>query len=449
MFNSSFSKIVFCIIYFNIIAFNLTANIIFQDSTTGKSLHINFWNQTMMRYYDLNPGTMVKDEEVTNMLDVGIRRMRMSADIQPIPIAKIFIQVGINNQSFLTGGGTGTGGNGYGKKPGLFFHDAYSSFTVVNKKSKKHTDRIFSMHLGAGLHAWTGVSRLTNGSSNKILNIDFPLFNFPTLERSDQFGRQLGIFTHGNIAKFNYRFSVNKPFATDMVPAKENTAVDASSHKTLSKAGYVYYQFKEIENNTTAFLAGTYLGDKEILNIGGGFYQANDATQSRDGNKIQKHNNLVLGFDIFYDKPFSINNKKSNLTVYSVLYQYNYGPNYTRLAGVMNPGTLSASATLNAFEGAGNNHINLGTGRIFYTQTAWVLPSNNTIKFQPFGTYAYKNLTAIKQIGHFYDIGTHVLINKHQAKLSLQYSNKPLYAMDAQQVLKRTNEWIACVQVLF
>jgi hypothetical protein len=41
----------------------------------------------------------------------------------------------------------GTGGYGAGKKPGLFFHDAWNEYAVVLPKDKK-----FSMSLGAGLH---------------------------------------------------------------------------------------------------------------------------------------------------------------------------------------------------------------------------------------------------------------------------------------------------------
>ena len=60
---------------------------------------------------------------------------------------------GINNQSFINGGGSGTLGTGSsataqgGKRPQLYIHDAWTEYAVKPGK----------LHLGAGIHYWNGV----------------------------------------------------------------------------------------------------------------------------------------------------------------------------------------------------------------------------------------------------------------------------------------------------
>jgi hypothetical protein len=50
----------------------------------------------------------------------------------------ILTHFGINNQTFTNGGAgtSGTGGYGAGKKPGLFFHDAWNEYVVLPEKIK-------------------------------------------------------------------------------------------------------------------------------------------------------------------------------------------------------------------------------------------------------------------------------------------------------------------------
>jgi hypothetical protein len=47
------------------------------------------------------------------------------------------------------------------EKPGLFFHDAWNEYAVVLPEK----DKKFSMSLGAGLHNYMGLSRLTMAST--------------------------------------------------------------------------------------------------------------------------------------------------------------------------------------------------------------------------------------------------------------------------------------------
>jgi hypothetical protein len=82
----------------------------------------------------------------------------------------------------------------------------------------------FSLSIGAGLHYYMGLSRMTMSSTLNYLTIDAPIFNWPLIENSDQFARQIGIFAKGKYNKWEYRFSINKPFATNQTPVNVTDA---------------------------------------------------------------------------------------------------------------------------------------------------------------------------------------------------------------------------------
>lgn len=417
----------------------------------SKYLKFGFWNQTWLRFIENNPGTAVNGVPQETTYDAGIRRMRITATAQLSPRYLMFVQMGINNQSFITGGGTGTGGNGAGKKAVFFFHDAYNEYTVVPNidfDTKKSNN--FSLYLGAGLHSWNGVSRLTNASSSKMLTADLPVFNFNTIEVSDQFARQIGIFAHGEYKKLGYRLNVNKPFATNLVPAVGAGALDNNASGKLSFAGYFDFQFFDKENRSTAFLPGSYLGEKKILNIGAGFYSTKDGTMTQPSTGVfENHDISIFGLDVFAELPVGAKDKNMSLSVYSVLYDYDFGPNYIRTTGLMNPGTADPNFTGTiAKEGFGNARYLLGTGQIWYTQAGFLLPRfSDKVRIQPYAAYTLKKLEALSENGSYYDLGTNILLDGHNAKISLQYSSRPLYESATNTVFKRAGEFLASIQI--
>jgi hypothetical protein len=417
----------------------------------SKYLKFSFWNQVWFRVIENNPGTLVNGVPQSTTYDAGIRRMRITATAQLSPRYLMFFQMGMNNQSFISGGGTGTGANGAGKKAVFFIHDAYNEFTVIpsiNSDTKQVND--FSLYVGAGLHSWNGVSRLTNASSSKMLTLDLPVFNFNTIEVSDQFARQMGVFAHGEYKKIGYRINVNKPFATNLIPAVGAAALDNNKSGKLSYAGYFDYQFFDKENRTTSFLTGTYLGEKKILNVGAGFYSTKDGTLTQPSAGVFKnHDIMILGLDVFTELPIGPKNKKMSLSVYSVFYDYDFGPDYIRTTGIMNPGTANVDFLgPTAKEGYGNAKYLLGTGQIWYTQAGFLLPKfSDKIRIQPFAAYALKKLDALSANGNYYDVGTNFLLDGHNAKISMQYSNRPLYDKITNTVFKRAGEFITSVQI--
>ena len=238
-----------------------------MNLNTEGSKYVRFliWNQIWARSIDNNPGTLVNGTPSDNTMDIGARRLRMLAYAQISPRYLILAHFGINNQTFVGGGGsgtTGTGGYGQGKKPQIFFHDAYNEYAIVpsvNPDTKKANP--FSLSLGAGLHYFNGVSRLSSASTINFLMIDAPVFNWPLIENSDQFARQYGIYIKGAYKKLHYQFSLDKPFATNVaVRDSANTAVDNNGDAAGAVSGYADYQFLDQESNLLPFRVGTYIG---------------------------------------------------------------------------------------------------------------------------------------------------------------------------------------------
>ena len=389
-----------------------------------KYVQLGIWNQVWFRSIENNPGTAVNGNAQDNSTDAGIRRFRLTAQFEVNPRYRIFMQVGMNNQTFISGGGSGSGANGAGKRPSFFVHDAYNEYDII-LKNKEHKNP-FSLSLGAGLHAWNGVSRLTNTSTSKMLTADIPTLNFPTIEMADQFARQFGIFIHGELGKLAYRMNVNKPFATNQTP-QVNRAFDNNKNGNLSFAGYFDYQFLDKDAQNTSFLSQSYLGEKDMFNIGAGYYSAPKSTISINPNTNQEevHNTNVFGLDVYLDKKVGDRSKKMAFTLYSVLYNYNFGKNYYRTTGIMNPGEADPSFTgQTALEGFGNNRINFGTGNVWFTQTGFLLPEfSKEVRLQPYVIYTLKDLKALNQTGHYFDLGINLLFHNHNAKLTLNYGS--------------------------
>lgn len=393
------------------------------------------WNQIWLRSSQMNPGTMIGDEGISQQEDIGLRRLRLLAYAQISPRYMIVTHIGINNQTFINGGASGssgTGGYGNGKKPGLFFHDAWNEYAVVLPKE----DKPFSLSLGAGLHYYMGLSRMTMSSTLNYMTIDAPIFNWPLIENSDQFARQIGVFAKGKYNRIEYRFSINKPFATNQIPvdvADEAVAraVDNNNNAHWSKAGYVEYQFFDKESNFLPFKVGTYLGTKKMLNIGAGFYTAPSSTKTSVNGETERHATNLFSGDVFLDLPIGNKEKKMAFTGYSVFYSYDFGPNYLRNIGIMNEGVADSNFTGDrALAGPGNLQPMIGTGSIWYTQAGVLLPNKNEkpkVRIQPFAAYTYKNFDALEKASNQFDFGTNFFLDGHHAKITAQYSNRPIY----------------------
>lgn len=412
------------------------------DEKGDKYLRLIFLNQIWFRTNANNPNTIVNNELSERTTDIGLRRSRMIAYAQLSDRFMVLTHFGVNNQSFSSGGAygsNGTGGYGLGKKPGIFMHDAYVEYTILPDWDKAiQKQNKFSLYIGAGLQPWNGVSRMTSASTLNITTLDAPIFNWANIDHSDQFGRQLGIYAKGNWSKWSYNFNLSKPFATNLTPTidpiRGQVAVDNNGDSKLAIQGYVDYQFLDKESNFLPYRVGSYLGKKRVFNIGAGFYHQKDGTKSMATNgALTKHPINLFSADVYADLPLGAGLKQGSLNFYSAFYNYNFGPNYYRNMGIMNTATgldpLAHPAT-SSISGAGNNRLMLGTGNLLYSQLGYMLPKftqNQRYRLMPYIAYAYKDLESVDEASHSFDMGTNLLLNGHNAKITAQYSQRPLY----------------------
>ena len=407
----------------------------------SKFIRFIVWNQMWARVIENNPGTLgVNGLPANTSSDIGIRRARVLAYAEISPRFMILTHWGINNQTFTNGGvpgggATGNPGNipvtvdpetGLGsasgassKKPQLFFHDIWSEYKIFDE-----------LYIGMGLHYWNGISRMTSHSTLNFMAIDAPIFNWPLIELTDQFARQFGFYAKGQLGKIDYRLALNKPFAvggggrydeSTQRPVAANIVND-----NWATQGYIAYQFLETENNKLPFFVGSYLGTKKVFNIGAGWHHHPGATTSIsfDGS-VNAHDISLIGLDTFLDLPL---NKASGtaLTTYAVYYHYDFGPNYMRNVGIMNVGFGSGSTQ----NGPGNAQPTIGTGNIFYTQSGLLLPKRilgDKGRLQPFGALTHKQFEFFDEGSWQYDLGLNYYINGHHSKITLQYSQRPLF----------------------
>ena len=419
-----------------------------------KYVRFILWNQIWLRNTEMNPGTMVSDEATKNTWNIGNRRLRALAYAQITKRYMVLMHFGINNQTFINGGApgtTGTGGYGNGKKPQMFFHDAWNEYAVVLPGEAGK----FSLSLGAGLHYYMGLSRMTMASTLNFLTVDSPIFTWPLIDNSDQFARQMGMFAKGKYGKFEYRFSLNKPFATNLAPVDvtnpaARVAVDNNGNPKFSKAGYVEYQFLDSESNLLPFKVGSYLGTKKVFNLGAGFYHQKDGTRTSVNSQIEKHDIALYAVDAFADLPLGNAKNKMALSAYAGFYNYNFGPNYLRNLGIMNVGSNDPNFIGDkAIAGAGNLQPMIGSGNIYYLQAGLLLPSNADkpkIRIQPFAAYTNKNFKALENSSSQFDIGANWFIDGHHAKLTTQYSTRPTYT-SASAEPKSKGEFILQFQI--
>lgn len=409
------------------------------DTTGKRYLRIINWHQFWLRYTENNPGSVVNGEPTNSQFDVAIRRSRFLFLTQLNPRFRIITHFGINNQTLLSGGVNGLDA----KKPQLFIHDAAVEYNG-------YQDYIV---LGAGLHAWRGLSRLTNASTINFLAYDAPILNFFEIDAADQFARTMGFYAKGKIKKIDYRFSFNFPFiirnnspfsVLDTTLAKNGLTqatyrAHGPSHPGIE--GYVMYQFKDNELNLLPYTVGSYLATRKVLNVGLGFVYYPDmmwglkTQQNAQGNIQARDTSLYamrhFGLDVFYDAPLNAD-KSLGLTTYTAGYWFNYGPNYLRTLGVSNPAEAPAVGSKAAqqftFSGAGNSLPLFGTGVAFYHETGLVLPQFKKIgRIQPYYAIIAANYERLADPVWVIDTGLNFLIDGQHAKITLNYRNRPVF----------------------
>jgi hypothetical protein len=392
------------------------------------SRYIRFinWHQVWVKYNQNNDGSTLAGKSIEQGVDMGLRRSRFLTYAQLNNRFLILTHFGIDNQNTFSGGAPTLGA----KKPQLFLHDAYVEYTVFKDY----------LNIGAGLHYWNGISRIANASTLNFMTQDAPIFNWANIDKSDQFGRFMGIYAKGKIKKLDYRLAVNDPFQANDAKSITTNVSDYNPYATSwNTAGYINYQFWDQENNLLPYMVGTYLGSKKVFNIGFGFQHQKDAMWYRntDGDTLNQDQTLLAG-DVFLDVPLN-KSRKDALTVYAGYFNYNFGKNYVRSIGVMN--SADGGGALR-----GNAVPTIGTGQILYGQIGYLLPEfSDNMRLQTYAAYAHSRFEGLRNATNeivpvnTLDVGVNMFMAGHHSKITLNYRARPDFTNIESLTYK--NEW--------
>jgi hypothetical protein len=397
------------------------------------SLYFRFatWLQVWGRAIQQNPGTALggaydPDNNVyvggnhdTWYGDAAIRRARFLMFGQIFPRTFLLMHIGINNQTFRNA-----------RKPQVFFHDAFAEFQLSRNNA---------VYFGGGLLYWNGISRMTNASTITAMSLDLPIVNWPLIETSDQFARQLGFYLKGKFGLFDYRVSVTRPFTPYEVSLNAGTPVDPTAvpgvasfredAQTWAYSGYFMLQFLDEESDVLPYTVGTYIGAKKVFNFGFGGYTQPWAMQYADATtgEIKSSTDVITGVDLFLDMPFKTEHGGA-ATWYAVYYYMNFGPNNIRNIGIMAEGAVDPTDNP-SFNGAGNRYPMIGTGHTVYSELGFVLPFTvgQEIKFQPYVNTQLSKFEALDDMMAHFGLGLNMFVHNHNAKVSLEYRNRPIF----------------------
>ena len=284
------------------------------------------------------------------------------------------------------------------------------------------------------------------------MTLDVPVFLQYSVDQIDQFDRRLAIYARGQVGKLDYRAYVSNPFPVTTNGLTSPTTGISTNATFINPSvfpngsgpginnqfgGYLAYNFFENEGHTTPYMTGTYLGTKKVFNLAIGAVYQKTATWrlSPDANGALKDtsydNMLHVSFETFLDMPLN-KEKGTAISAFGGYYNTNYGKNYLRYNGIMNPGTGS-NASNNVQGGAfGNSLPMFGTGQVGYVQFGYLLPKNllgeKNGQLMPFVSGQYADYYALQNKGMLLvDAGFNWLVNGHKSKISIDYQSRPTF----------------------
>ena len=416
-------------------------------------------NQTWLRYTQNNPGSMRMNHPESETYDIGLRRTRIQFMGFLSARTFIYFQFGQNNFNSLYNSNTPalpyTVSN---RKLAAFFHDALCEYKLSKNNALK---------IGAGLTIMNGLSRFSQPSISSIATMDLPIFLQYSVDQIDEFDRRLALYARGQWGPLDYRFYVSNPFPVtsngNAPPAaitytsqfvNPNLFIDKTG-RPLSNSpgignqygGFLSYNVFDSETHTTPYMTGTYLGNKKVCNFSAGWvYQKNAMMRL---NRLSEtlvdtvfEPMLQLGLETFLDVPIQ-KTKGTAMHVFAGYYATNYGKNYLRFNGIMNPANalIPANYPVSYLSGSayGNAYPMFGTGEVWYFQWAYVLPKSLLGEphgqLMPYASTQYARYEGLQGARMWvWNTGMHWLIKGHQAKISLDYQNRPTYYYKDQQI---------------
>lgn len=383
--------------------------------------------QIWLRHTDLNPGSTINGYEVGDYSDISIRRLRFQVYGQITDKVFFYTQFGQNNFNFMSP-----------KFTGSFFHDATLEY---------HLDK--KLHLGTGLTAWNGLLRHSSPSIGSIMSLDAPLYLQATNGVNDQFLRKLSVYAKGQLGRLDYRLILTQPM--DLIGGTSTATSPTETDFTFSNEppkkqvhGYFKYMFEDIESNLLPYEKGTYLGGKNVINLGAGFLYQPDALWALDqGGNVIREDMLLYGVDFFLDRKVTASNI---LTTYLALSNYELGSGYIRNVGVDG---FADSGSGNA-GGPGNAFPMIGNGTTFYGQLGYLLSSlvlGEDGIFQPFIASQWSDYDFLSDPMWMYEIGANYLIHgAHGQKISVVYQSRPTFSSENNEAVFTTRKGMTVLQ---
>jgi hypothetical protein len=398
----------------------------------SRYLKWTFLNQTWIRFNDSNPGTTVLNQPANNTFDIGLRRTRIQFYGQISDHVFFYTQFGQNNFNFLAQ-------NAGNRKLQAFFHDALGEYKVW-----KDNDRL---KFGGGLTIANGLSRFSQPSVGTIMTMDVPVFAQATVDQTDEFSRKLSVYARGQLGKLDYRLVLSDPFPIttngQALPVLSPSATFSQVGHHQQYQGFFAYNFFDKEANTTPYMTGTYLGKKKVFNLEAGFITQNKATWTREtiASDTVYHAMKLWSVALFYDAPLNVE-KGTALSAYTGYFDYDFGPNYLRYNGIMNPANGIKGGPYSGSQG--NAFPMFGTGKVIYAQIGYLfkkdLLGEGIGTLMPYASLMSADYNALHDRMNVYDLGLNWFIKGHSGKLSLDYQNRPVYSSTTEGLVKTTNK---------
>lgn len=386
-------------------------------------LKSTFLNQVWLRYNQSNPGTLVLGQPTDQTVDIGLRRTRLQFFGQLTDHVFFYTQFGQNNFNYLSGQNATNTGN---RKFQAFFHDALGEYKVW-----KGNDRLF---LGGGLTIANGLSRFSQPSVSSIMTMDVPVFAQATVDQTDEFSRKLSVYARGQVGRLDYRLVLSDPFPITSngspAPVLNSSATFAQMGHHKQYQGFFAYNFFDKESHVTPYMTGTYLGKKKVFNVEAGFITQNKAMWTREtlASDTVYHAMNLYSVALYYDAPLNAS-KGTAISAYAGFFGYDFGPDYLRYNGIMNPANgLKGGNILNS---SGNAFPMFGTGQVIYAQMGYLMKQDLLGEghgtLMPYASLMSADYERLSDRMNVYNIGINWLIKGHNAKLSLDYQSRPVY----------------------
>jgi len=385
---------------------------------------VTFLNQAWFRYNQSNPGTTVIQEPKASTFDIGLRRTRMQMFGQLSDHVFVYFQFGLNNFNYLNGGFSSNSSSN--RKVQAFFHDAVGEYLVWKNKDY--------LKIGGGLTIVNGLSRFSSPSVSSIMSMDVPLFAQATVDQTDEFSRKLSLYARGQVGHLDYRIALSDPFPIQTngaaVPTYGPNSIFALKGHHKQFQGFFMWQFFDKESHQApGYNTGTYLGTRKVLNLEAGFITQKNAMVRVDapGDTVYQNMNL-WSVASFLDMPL---NRETGTAINAYLgyFHTDYGKNYLRFNGTMNPASGLASGYPAGTQG--NAYPMFGTGNVVYGQFGYLMKRNllgaGNGTFMPYLQAQIANYQRLTQTLGVYTIGLNYLIRGHNSKITLDYQNRPYY----------------------